>query len=228
MTKGLFAVGGQGRGTTLPQLVLWGRGSEASNDYAIATHSHLYHPAGSNPEMPVGQIIQLPLSSAAYPDTPAALDPAEHALLTAIRWWVDAYRRDEDPMPRLCQGLEMAGMCDAAISLDAWMAIIARTVQQPIAIHCPRCPDLSDDERHLLHAASLAQVGDSLLAQKALRTALLSGQGAEFALGPLQGLGELFSEAGWFFRQRRPPVADRPPTAAVEPWVPSTFLATVH
>src|ERR1700678_3110359 len=102
MTKGLFAVGGQGRGTTLPPLVLWGRGSEASNDYAIATHSHLYHPAGSNPEMPVGQIIQLPLSSAAYPDTPAALDPAEHAFLTAIFSWGGGYRTARHPQTSPC------------------------------------------------------------------------------------------------------------------------------
>jgi hypothetical protein len=117
--------------------------------------SHLGHPAGSNPEMPVGQISQLPVSPAGYPNNSAALDPAECILLIAIRWWVDSYRRDEDPMPRLCQGLEAAGTCDAAFSVDALMAIIARTVRQPIAIHCPRCPNVSDDERLLLPADQL-------------------------------------------------------------------------
>jgi hypothetical protein len=51
--------------------------------------------------MPVGQIIQLPLIPAGYPINSAALDPA--ILLIVIRWWVDSYRRDEDPTPRLCQ-----------------------------------------------------------------------------------------------------------------------------
>jgi hypothetical protein len=196
-------------------------------DCAIATHSHLGHPAGSNPEMPVGQIIPLPVSTP-HPNNSAALDPAECILLIAIRWWVDSYRRDEDPMPRLCQGLEAAGTCDAAFSIDALMAIIARTVRQPIVIHCPRCPHLSDDERHLLHAASLTQAGDRRLAEKALRTALLSAQGAEFALGPLQGLGELFAEAGFFFRRRRPPVTEQAPATAVEPWMPSASPTAIH
>ena len=62
----------------------------------------------------MGQIIPLPVSPARYPDNSAALDPAERILLIAIRWWVDSCRRDEDPMPRLCQGLEAAGTCDAA------------------------------------------------------------------------------------------------------------------
>jgi hypothetical protein len=108
------------------------------------------------------------------------------------------------------------------------MATIARTVQQRITIHCPRCPRLSDDERHLLHAASLAQAGDGHLAEKALRSALLSAQGAEFALGPLWGPGELFAEAGLFFRRRRPPVTDEASSAAVKPWLPSTLPATIH
>jgi hypothetical protein len=175
----------------------------------------------------MGQIVQLPLSPAAYPDNSAALDPAEHILLTGIRCWVDAYRRDEDPLPRLSQGLETSGICDAAFSIDALMAIIARTVQQPISIYCPRCPRLSDDERHLLYATSLAQAGNSRLAEQVLSDALLSAQGAAFALGPLQGLGGLFAEAGWFFRQRRPPVLDRPSVAAVEPWLPSASPAII-
>jgi hypothetical protein len=38
------------------------------------------------------------------------------------------------------------------------------------------------------------------------RPGALSEQGAAFALGPLQGLGELFAEAGFFFRRRRSPL----------------------
>jgi len=107
------------------------------------------------------------------------------------------------------------------------MAIIARTVRQPIAIHCPRCPHVSDDERHLLHAASLTQAGNGL-AEKALCIALLSAQSAAFALGPLQGLGELFAEAGFFFRRRRSPAMEPTPATAVEPWSPSVPPATIH
>jgi hypothetical protein len=57
---------------------------------------------------------------------------------------------------------------------------------------------VSGDERLLLHAASLTQAGHSHLAEKALCTALLSAQGAEFALSPSQGLGKLFADTGSF------------------------------
>jgi hypothetical protein len=176
--------------------------------------------------MHMGQIIQLPLSPTGYPDKSAELDPAESVLLIAIRWWVSSFRHDEDPMPRLCQGLETAGTLDAAFSIDALMAIVARTVQEPISIHCPRCPRVSGDEKHLLHAASLAQAGDSHLAEKALRTALLSAHGAEFVLGPLERLGELLAEAGLFFRRRRSPAEMQ--IDAREPWNPSALPATIH
>src|SRR5260221_14094231 len=98
-------------------------------------------------------------------------------------------------MPRRQRGLEPAGVEEAAFSIDAVMAVIARSVLQPVAIHCPRCPHLSTDEKSLLHAASLVQAGDVALAEKALRGALLSAQGAEFALRPLQGPGEFFPRA---------------------------------
>jgi hypothetical protein len=177
--------------------------------------------------MQMGQFIQFPIRQP-FPDHAAALDRAEGILLTAIRWWVDSYRRNEDPMPRLCQELEAAGACDAAFSIDALMAIIRQTVQQPIAIHCPRCPYLSNDEKHLLHAVGLVQAGDSHLAKKALRTTHLSAQGAEFALGPLQGLGELFAEAGLFFCRRYSPATEQAPTTAVKSWSPLPPPATLH
>jgi hypothetical protein len=80
----------------------------------------------------------------------------------------------------------------------------------------------------LLNAARLVQTGQSKMAERALRTALLSAQGAEFALGPLQGLGELFAEAKLFFRWRRSPVAGLAPAEAVEPQTSSAPPGTIH
>jgi hypothetical protein len=173
----------------------------------------------------MGQVIQFRIRPL-IPNHAAALDPAEHVLLVGIRCWVHAYRGNEDPMPRLCQALEAAGSCDAALSIDALMAVIVRTDQRPVAIHGPSCPHLSDDERCLLHAASL--VDDGCLAEAALRTAFLSSQGAKSALACLQGLCERFAEAGLFFRQRRLPVAHQPSNTSIEPWLPSTSPATFH
>jgi hypothetical protein len=175
----------------------------------------------------MGQIIQLFVSPSGYPDISAALDPAECVLLIAIRWWVADFRQGNDPLPRLCQAMDTAGAHDAAFSVDQLMAVFIRSARRPIAIHCPQCRGLSADEKHLLHAASLVQAGESRLAERALRTALLSAQGAEFALGPLQGLGELFAQARLFFRRRRLAVAEQP-TKAVDPRRSSVLRETIH
>jgi hypothetical protein len=161
----------------------------------------------------MGQIIRLPAASPAYPDNAAVLDASERALLAGIRCWVSGFRQRDDPLPDLCEAMGAAGVHDAAFSVDQLMAIFVRSSKRQIVIHCPRCPALSDDEKQLLNAASLAQAGESKMAERTLRTTLLSAQGAEFALGPLTGLGELFAEAKLFFRRRRPPVVDQTPNA---------------
>jgi hypothetical protein len=176
----------------------------------------------------MGTIIRLPVRLTEYPDTTTALEPAECVLLIAIRWWVEAFRRDEDPLPRLQHGLEIAGAREAAFSVDAVMAIVARTVRRPASIHCPRCRNLSDDEKHLLHAASLVQAGDSDLAEKTLRRALLSALGAEFALGPLQGLGELLAGAKILLCRRKPPAEACPPADTMQSWDPYAPPQQIH
>ncbi|MBN8875036.1 MAG: hypothetical protein J0H67_19540 [Rhodospirillales bacterium] len=177
----------------------------------------------------MAHIVQLPLPAPAYPGEAADLDRAECVLLIALRWWVAARREGEDPLPRLCQGLDTAGAHDAAFSVDALMSVVGRTARRPIAVHCPRCPRLSSDEVSLLHAASLAQEGQSARAERALRSALLSAQGAEFALGPLEGLATLFAEAGLTLRRRRAPAADTPGSVAwVQTWAPRPPHETLH
>jgi hypothetical protein len=52
------------------------------------------------------------------------------------------------------------------------------------------------------HDAQHAQ-RDSARAEAALRTALLSAQGADMVLGPLQGIGSLFSAACLLLRRRQ-------------------------
>jgi hypothetical protein len=168
----------------------------------------------------MGQVIHLNRLSAAFPTAAAVtvLDGAEATLLGALRTWVAAYRSGDDPLSRLCEAMDRAGAYGAAFCVDRLMAVIARSVRQPIAIHCPRCPHLSGDEKRLLQAASLVQIGESGLAERALRAALLSAAGAEFIIGPLEELAELFHEAGLLFR-RRPITADHPASADVA-WIP--------
>ncbi|MGE0223139.1 MAG: hypothetical protein AB7S57_07750 [Acetobacteraceae bacterium] len=147
----------------------------------------------------MGQVVTLSLYKPRYPSASADLAKPECVFLIACRWWVVAYREQIDPLPRLCNGLALAGAPDAAFSVDALMAIVARTGQHTTDIRCPRCPGLSDDERHLLHAARLTQTGRFDLAERSLSARLLTADGARFAVGPLEGLGVLFAEAGMFF-----------------------------
>jgi hypothetical protein len=170
----------------------------------------------------MGHIVAFPAPPTPYPNLAADLDTAECVLLVAIRSWVESRREDEDPIPRLCQGLESAGAPDAAFSIDGLMTVVARTVVRQVEIHCPRCPNLSLDEKNLLLAASLAQAGDRRLAEKVLRTTLLSGQGAEFAIGSLEGLGTLFAQVRLFLTRRRWP-ATTPPDGR-QAWSPPRLL----
>jgi hypothetical protein len=139
-----------------------------------------------------------------YPASVALLDPAERVFLVAVRGWVSGYRGDEDPVPRLCRGLKIAGARDAAFSINEFMAVIANTAREQIAIHRPRSRDISGDERQLIFAASLAQADESAAAERVLRESLISATGAEFALDPLRLTAELFARAGLNFSRRRP------------------------
>ena len=163
----------------------------------------------------------------AYPTSVDALDQAEGVFLLTIRSWVAAARGAEDPMPCLRQTLAAVGAVDAAASVDTLMRVIARTARRPVGLGCPRCPRLSPDEQRLLHAARLAQGGEARLAEEALRAGMLSEAGAEFALGPLEGLGEIFAEAGLRLRPRSlvEPV-DPAIGGGVESWTP--LPATLH
>ena len=173
----------------------------------------------------MGQVIAFPAPPTPYPDLTVDLDTAERVLLVALRWWIESCRKGDDPIPRLYQELQTAGAPDAAFPIDAVMTVVARGVIRPIDIHCPRCPHLSVDEKHLLRAASFAQAGESQLAEKVLRTTLLSAQGADFTVGPLEGLGELFRQARLLLRRRRLPGDDHetadnresaPPASSIE------------
>ena len=170
----------------------------------------------------MGQVIHLNRLSAAFPTaavTALDKDKAETVFLDALRTWVAAYRSGEDPLSRLCEAMDRAGAHGAAFSVDQLMGVIGRSARQPIAIHCPRCPHLSGDEKRLRQAASLVQVGKSSLAERALCAVLLSAAGAEFIIGPLEELAELFCEAGLLFCRRSMP-ADY--IAADGAWIPDT------
>ena len=112
--------------------------------------------------------------------------------------------------------MQLAGAPEVAHAIDALMTIAARTARHVLEFHGPRCDCLSLDETHMLQAASLVQAGDTARAERVLRTALLTAQGAEMALVPLQGIGRLFSVARLLLRRRPLAMAAAPDPVAGE------------
>lgn len=149
------------------------------------------------------QIIDFPVPSTAYPDLTADLDAAEGVLLGAIRTWTECSRCGEDPIPMLCRDLEDAGIAGAAFAITSLMATVARSATGQVDVLCLYSPYLSADEKHLLLAVSLVQAGERDSAARLLRTTLLGAQEAEFAIDPLNELGDLFARARLFLSRRR-------------------------
>lgn len=173
----------------------------------------------------MSQVIAFPGITVRYPKAATDLPKAECILLVAIRVWVDGLRQNTDPLPSLRHGFSIAGAPDAAASVDMMMRILARAARHPLMIHRPSCPCLSQEEKQLLRAASLAQSDQEHLAETALRRTLLSAHGAEFALGPLLGIGRLFAAARlWFEGQNSSAERDGDQAAA---WS-CAAQATVH
>lgn len=168
----------------------------------------------------MAMILPFP-ATAAWPERTAALAPAERGVLRALRLWVAAFRCGADPRPELAVAAEALGApADAALSVDALLAVAARTARRPLDLRCPDCPALSGDEARLLHACALAQRGEPEEAEGALRP-LLTEIGASFAVGPLEGLGALLSTAGRRLPLRRAPAAaEADARNRLEAWAP--------
>lgn len=172
----------------------------------------------------------LPLPPASLPPCPAAaeaLDPAEAICLEAIRWWVADMKAGTDPLPRLREGMTRAGAPDATFSLDQFMRVITRSAWRQVGVACPSCPRVSADEQLLLLVAGLAQARETGSAGNILRTSLLSARGAEFAIGPLEGLGRLLAGAGPTFRRRALPQGAMRLAEAAKAWA-SPPSASIH
>jgi hypothetical protein len=172
----------------------------------------------------MAQIIAFPTQPTPYPDETEDLGTADGLLLLAMRWWVEDYRANADPIPRLRTALHNAGAHNAAFPIDSLMTTVSRVARRTVDMHCPLCPNLSDDEKHLLCAASLVQANNAPSAEKALRAALLSADGARFAVEALEDLTQLFTKARLFFARRVPPVPRLDADDTRQAWSPPAAL----
>ena len=73
------------------------------------------------------QVIQFQMSVDPYPERRSWLDDPEAVLLIGLRWWAEDTSRQHDPLPRLRQGMGIAGLPDSALPIDAFMTIAGRT-----------------------------------------------------------------------------------------------------
>lgn len=90
----------------------------------------------------------------------AALDNGRKLLLWGIRVWVAALRNDWPPVQTretLMEGFALAYALDAIDPLEGMMSILAGSSSRQVAVNCPRCPGVTEDEQLLLDLVSLCQ-----------------------------------------------------------------------
>lgn len=151
----------------------------------------------------------LALDAAAVPQLPAAdsvtdLQPAERELVTALRLWVAAFTRQEDPLHAARQHFEQQFNSDgtqapiwgdrrpggdAGLSLHAVLRNTTLAASRPVDVRCPTCPGLSPDEARLLAAIAWLQCDLSGPAEAALGD-WLPPAALRLSLTPARGLAQ--------------------------------------
>jgi|SRR5215475_4464390 len=124
-----------------------------------------------------------------------ALDIPQRLVVWGCRTWVAGCRQQRCTMDDVRAVFSRFAVIDAAASLDALLGAAAQYAIRPIQVRCPVCAQISDDEVILLHAAAAAQHRDLPAARGHLEHWLPAAL-ADWALGPLCGLGALFEHAG--------------------------------
>ena len=163
-----------------------------------------------------------------YPETKDVLDTAERVFLLAMRRWVATRQRNGNALFHTRAVLASAGAADAAFPLDRFMALAALSTCRRVVTYCPCTPHLGQDEKLMLHSASLVQNGDSEESCRVLQTSILTLEGAVLALGPLEEMGEQFARSGLWFRRRTMPVVEPGFPVGVESWISSLSGTTLH
>jgi hypothetical protein len=161
----------------------------------------------------VGQAIRFPAIVLPYPAWRANRERAEHILLIALHWWAASHSDGADPVPRL---REVPDAADAHAQLfeRRLMPVVVYPARRPVAVLPPRSLRLPRGKTCPLHAACLAQAREVQLTDRALRTTLLSIQGADSVFVPSEDVGTFFKEVWLYLRRWRPSGrADATPSA---------------
>ena len=90
------------------------------------------------------------------------LTRAETLVLWAIRAWVAGHRHGIPVLANLRTAFRNEGAPAAAEAVDDLMGFIANGAGRTIAVNCPRCRQVTEDERLLLDVVALHQQGETL------------------------------------------------------------------
>ncbi|MFV3129427.1 hypothetical protein [Niveispirillum sp. KHB5.9] len=139
-----------------------------------------------------------------------ALHPSARLALWGLRYWATCANQGRCPALLLRDVFVSAGVPLAPISIDRLMRVFATASRQPLALGCPACTRLTDDEAELLNAILCLQGGEGVAVERVL-TAWLPQQAAEVAGPALEGFARLLLDGGYDLASDRVPVLDRAP-----------------
>jgi len=90
------------------------------------------------------------------------LTRAETLVLWAMRAWVAGHRHGIPVLANLRTAFRNEGAPAAAEAVDDLMGFIANGAGRTIQVNCPRCRQVTEDERLLLDVVALHQQGETL------------------------------------------------------------------
>src|SRR5687768_3262161 len=90
------------------------------------------------------------------------LTRAETLVLWALRAWVAGHRHGIPVLANLRTAFRNEGAPAAAEAVDDLMGFIANGAGRTIQVNCPRCRQVTEDERLLLDVVALHQQGETL------------------------------------------------------------------
>lgn len=130
-------------------------------------------------------------------DDPGAppLTRAETLVLWAIRAWVAGHRHDLAVLPNLRTAFRNEGAPAAAEAVDDLMAHIGHGAGRTIQVNCPRCRQVTDDERLLMDVIALHQEGETQWAPFLVR-AILTPEATRASAPLFEALARALSHGG--------------------------------
>lgn len=139
-------------------------------------------------------------------DAAAVLEPEQRFLLWAVRAWVACCRAGLLPAAPVLSVFERLGLPEAEAALEDALVMLARSAARRLAVHCPGCPGLSEDETLLLDAAAAAQHRDVAAGRHRL-AGLVPATAVDAVLDAFAEFGTLLALAGLMLPEPEAPVA---------------------